>query len=188
MSRAGGSSGQLGPRRHPTVVACASLAHSSASRSLVARVEDLLLSLEASVGEAQSGLVERLRLVEVVPVGGPNLVSVGILLGLPGGAVPELAVALVARGEGVGALVDLELRAVLERNCVVTVPPVGAVVLRRAQVGRARGRREVVERLVVRGRVEHRARAVAAGADLEGLVVPRDQLLVESKQIETVKL
>ena len=43
--------------------------------------------------------MEGLGLVEVVPVGGSQLVRVQVLLRLPRGAIPALAVALIATGQ-----------------------------------------------------------------------------------------
>ena len=53
--------------------------------------------------------MEGLRLVEVVTVRSPVLVSVQVLLCRPGGAVPELAVALVSAGKRLSALVHQQL-------------------------------------------------------------------------------
>ena len=124
--------------------------------------------------------MEGLRLVEAVAVRGSVLISVLILLSPPGVAVPELAVALVAAGHRVGALVDLQLGAVLEGERAVARPPVRLVVDLRAQVARPSCRRKVVFGLVVGCCVEHGAGAVATAADLHGLVVLRDQLGVET--------
>ena len=102
-----------------------------------------------------------------------------VLLGLPVGAVPELAVTLVAAGHGVGALVDLQLGRVLEGNAAVTAPPVRLVVLLRAQVTGASRSRKVVLRLMISCSVEHGASAVAARAHLHRLVILWNQLRIE---------
>lgn len=150
------------------------------THSLVFHVKDLLFSSEASIGHLKLWLVEGLLLIEIVPVSRAVHVSVEVLLCLPGGAVPELAVALVAAGHRVGALVDLQLGAVLEGERAVARPPVRLVVDLRAQVARPSCRRKVVFGLVVGCCVEHGAGAVATAADLHGLVVLRDQLGVET--------
>lgn len=72
-------------------------------------VEDLLLPLETAIGHFESGLMEGLRLVQCVAIRSPELVSVQILLGLPGVTVPKLTVALITASQSVGALGDLEL-------------------------------------------------------------------------------
>lgn len=149
------------------------------AHSLVGDVEDLLFPLEATVGDFELRLVERLSLVEVVSVGRPVHVSVKILLSLPGGAVPQLTVTFITAGNCVRPLVDLQLGRVLECDLVVTAAPVGLVVAVGAQVARTRRRRGVVLRLMVGSGVEHSARAVPAAANLHSLVVPRDQLRVE---------
>ena len=66
--------------------------------SLVNNVKDLLLSFEASISDLKLGLVEWLVLIEIVPVSRSVHVSMEILLGFPGGTVPELTVTLVAAG------------------------------------------------------------------------------------------
>ena len=149
-------------------------------RSLVCDIEDLLLSLEPAIRNLELGLVEWFRLVKVIAVRGPHLVSVLVLLSFPGGAVPELAVALVAAGHRVGTLVDLQLRTVLERQRAITRPPVRLVVDLRAQVARPRRCRKVVLGLVIGCCVEHGAGAVATAAHFHALVVLRDQLGVET--------
>lgn len=53
--------------------------------------------------------MEGLRLVQCVAIRSPELVSVQILLGLPGVTVPKLTVALITASQSVGALGDLEL-------------------------------------------------------------------------------
>ena len=158
--------------------------HNHHHSSLVFHVEDLLFSSEASIGHLKLWLVEGLLLVEIVPVSRAVHVSVEVLLCLPGGAVPELAVALVAAGHRVGTLVDLQLRTVLERQRAVTRPPVRLVVDLRAQIAGSRSCRKVVLGLVVRCCVEHGAGAVATAANLHGLVVLRDQLGVETRKGE----
>ena len=140
----------------------------------------MLFSSEASIGHLKLWLVEGLLLIEIVPVSRAVHVSVEVLLGLPGGAVPELAVALVAAGHRVGTLVDLQLRTVLERQRAITRPPVRLVVDLRAQVARPRRCRKVVLGLVVGCCVEHGAGAVATAAHFHALVVLRDQLGVEA--------
>ena len=60
--------------------------------SLVRSVEDLLFSPETAISHLQNGLVERLRLIKVISVASPDLVSVLVLLCLPGSAVPELTI------------------------------------------------------------------------------------------------
>jgi len=69
--------------------------------SLVFDIEDLLLSLQATIGNLKLRLVERLWLVEAITVRSPELVSVLILLSLPGCSIPELTIALVATLHGV---------------------------------------------------------------------------------------
>ena len=80
--------------------------HSSCS--LVLDVEDLLFATETAISALEFRLVEWLGLVEVVPVAGPDLVSVQVLLSPPRRAVPALTIALVAAGKRVTPLVDLQ--------------------------------------------------------------------------------
>jgi len=148
--------------------------------SFVGDIEDLLFPLQTAVRHFECRLVERLRLVETVTVRSSVLVSVQILFSFPGVTVPELAVALVATREGVGALSDLKPGGVLEDARVLASSPVGAIVDLGAQVAGPSGRRRVVIRLVVARRVEHRAGAVAATAHLHRDVLLRDHLRVES--------
>jgi len=56
---------------------------------------------QAAVGVLQGGLVERLRLIKTVSIGGALLVGVHVLLGVPARAIPESGVGGVATGEGV---------------------------------------------------------------------------------------
>ena len=126
--------------------------------------------------------MERLALVQGHAVSRSDLISVLILLSLPGVAVPELAVALVAAGEGVGALVDLQARRVVEHAVGLARPPVRLVVLLRAQVAGPGGGSEVILRLMVGSRVEHGAGAVAAATNLHGIIFLRDQLRVKSEE------
>lgn len=106
-------------------------------------------------------------MVEVVPVARPHLVRVQVLLVDPASAVPELAIALVTTGVGVGPLVHLQLSAVLEGQRVVAVPPVWLVMDSWLDEGGAGGRLRVVPRLVVRGVLEHCARSVTSAISVE---------------------
>ena len=72
-------------------------------------IEDLLLPLQTTIGHFELRLVEGLVLAHRVAVRRPHLVSVQILLRLPGVAVPKLTVALITASQGVGTLLDLEL-------------------------------------------------------------------------------
>lgn len=151
----------------------------------------MLFELQTAISGLELGLVEGLRLIEVVTVRSPVLVSVQVLLCLPGGAVPELAVALVATGKRLGALVHLELGRVLKQGALLTCAPVGLVVDGGAQVARPCRRREVVLWLRVGGRVGHGTRSVTTAAHFQRGIVLRDQRRVEPNQgmkSETVKL
>jgi len=64
--------------------------------SLVRCVVDLLLSSQAPVSDLKLWLVERFRLVEIVPVRRAVHVSVEVLLCLPFGTIPKLTVTFVA--------------------------------------------------------------------------------------------
>jgi len=66
------------------------------SISLVDDVVDLLFAFEATVGHFQVHLVERFRLIEVIPVKRAYLVSVLILLCTPSCTVPFLPITTVA--------------------------------------------------------------------------------------------
>ena len=124
--------------------------------------------------------MEGLGLVETVTIGSPVLISVQVLLSGPCGAIPELAIALVAADKAVSALVHEQLGRVLEERALLARAPVGLVVDGRAQVARPRRRCEVVFRLRVGRRLWHRARAVTAAAHLKRGVVPWDQPRVEA--------
>ena len=63
--------------------------------SLIEDVKDLLFPFQTPIGDLQLGLVERFGLVEIVAVGGPDLVGPLVLLCSPGGAVPGLTIALI---------------------------------------------------------------------------------------------
>jgi len=124
--------------------------------------------------------VERFVFVEVVPVGGPDLVGVKVLLVDPASAVPQLAVALVAGGLRVSPLVHLELGAVLEGHRVVAVPPVGLVMDAWGLEARASSGARVVLRLVVGSVVEHRAGSITPAVGVQGIVVAWDHGRVKS--------
>ena len=81
----------------------------SSASSFVGHVKDFLLPSQASSGDLELWLVEWLILVESIPVGGPDHVSVLVLLSLPALAVPQLSVAFVARAEGVGTGLNNQL-------------------------------------------------------------------------------
>lgn len=150
--------------------------------SLVCDVEDLLFSLHATVSHFIARLVERLWLVEIVAVGGSNLISVLILLSAPALAVVELAVTLVAADVRVGALGDNQASCVVEGVADRTIPPVWLVMFFGAQVAGPGGSSVVVLWLVVGSSVEHGAGTVAAAAHLHRLVVLGDALGVPSAQ------
>jgi hypothetical protein len=108
--------------------------HAGRSR-VVADVVDVPDALEAGLAVLELVEVEGLRLVELVSVGCPDLVSVHVLLGTPGRAVPQLPVALVARHQGVGLHLELqELRGTVELLRGVTRPEVGLVMHRGVSV------------------------------------------------------
>ena len=124
--------------------------------------------------------MEGLRLVERVSVCGAVLVSVQVLLSLPGRAIPQLTVTLVAAVHCVGPAMDLQLGGVFEGRSRLAAPPVGAVVCLGAEVAGAGGRGGVVLGLMVPGSVKHCASSVTAAPHLHGHVLLRDQLGVES--------
>ena len=126
--------------------------------------------------------MEGLWLVEIVAVGGSNLISVLILLSTPALAVVELTVALVAADVRVGALGDNQASCIVEGVANRAIPPVRLVMFFGAQVASPGGSGEVVLGLVVGSSVEHGAGAVAATAHLHTLVVLGDALSVPSTQ------
>lgn len=148
--------------------------------SLVSDIKDLLLSLKAAVSDLQLGLVERLRLVEVVTVGRPNLVSVLVLLRPPGRAVPELTIALVTTMHGVGASVCLELLGVAEDSAVVTRAVVGLVVNLGVVEAVSGCRHPVVLGLVVGSCVPHGTGAIPATSHLHCDVFLWNQFGIET--------
>jgi len=148
--------------------------------SLVFNIEDLLLSLQATIGNLKLRLVERLWLVEAITVRSPELVSVLIFLSLPGCSIPELTIALVATLHGVGAPMHLQLLGVAEVGSVVTGAPVGLVMDLGVMEAVTSGSHPVVLGLVVRCSVEHSASTIPATTDLHCFVVLWNKLSVES--------
>lgn len=126
--------------------------------------------------------MERLWLVEVVAVGGSNLISVLILLSTPAFAVVKLAVALVAADVRVGALGDNQASCIVEGVADRAIPPVRLVMFFGAHVAGPGGSGVVVLWLVVGSSVEHGAGAVSAAARLHRLVVLGDLLVIPSVQ------
>ena len=116
------SHGQPGERTGPS--RCLSLVDGAATRgsltmmtlprSLVCNVEDLLLTNQTTICHLQLGLLERLGLVDRVSVCGAILVSVKVLLGPPGRAIPQLTVTLVSAVHCVGPAMNLQLGGILE--------------------------------------------------------------------------
>lgn len=133
---------------------------------LVYNIEDLLFSLQATICDLQLGLVEGFGLVEAIAVRSPEHVRVLILLRLPRGSIPQLAIAFIAAVHSVGAPVRLELLRVTEVSRVVTRAPVGLVVDLRVVEAVTRRCHPVVLRLVVLCRVKHGAGAVPTATDL----------------------
>ena len=127
--------------------------------------------------------MEGLGLVETVAVGGPDLVSVLVLLSSPLGAVPQLGVRSVTGGQLVGGdVLELELGTVLETQLGVAGSPVGFGQARGAVVGSSLGGGEVVLRVVVGSVSHHGGLAISAAGGLQGLVVSWDQSGVETVQ------
>ena len=142
----------------------------------------MLLSLKSAVSHLQLGLVEGLGLVEVVAVRRPHLVSVLVLLRLPGRAVPELTIALVTTVHCVGASVCLELLGVAEDSGVVSRAVVRLIVDLWVVEAVTSRRHPVVLGLMVGSRVPHGTGAIPATSHLHRYV-----LLWNQFGIETVK-
>ena len=160
----------------------------SLSSSFVSYVKDLLFSNETTIGDLKLGLVEWFWLVEVVSVGSAVHVSVQVLLSFPGGAVPELTIALVAAGHGVRASVHYQFRRVFEYLGAVATSPVGLVVDLRVVETRTGRCLMIIFGLVVASGVEHRASSVTATSRLHSLIVLWNQFGVETaKKKEATK-
>lgn len=97
---------------------------------VVSQVVDLENLAEAARRVLQLVQVERLWLVELVPVRRPHLVGVLVLLSPPRRTVPQLTIALVTSHERSRGLVDAESPGVVEDGVLASVasPEVGPVV------------------------------------------------------------
>lgn len=131
--------------------------------------------------------MEGLRLVKAVAVRSPVLVSVQVLLGLPGVTIPELTVAFVAARMVVGALSNLQLGGVLKDADIVARPKVRFVVLLGAEVARPGRGHRIVIRLVVSSCVEHGAGTKATASDLHRDILFRNQRGIETSSSEVVR-
>jgi len=151
---------------------------------------------QAAVGVLQGGLVERLRLIEPVSIGGALLVGVHVLLSVPARAIPESSVGSVATGEGVQRRLlvmsvssesrltlngsEAQLGCVLE-NHVITI---AMVRLRRKEglvVGDAsQGRGRLVTSTDARMVLEVSLSAVLSTSSLTSRVFFRDESRVEA--------
>ena len=149
-------------------------------RSLVSDIKDLLSSLQTTVCDLELWLVEGLGLVKAVTVRSSELIGVLVLLSLPGGTIPELAIALVATLHGVRASVHLELSSAAEVSCSVTGAPVRLVVNLWVVEASTSGGHEVVLGLMVLGSVEHGASAIPSATDFHGRIILWNQLGIES--------
>ena len=148
-------------------------------------VEDLLLAFQTSIGHHKLRLVEWFRLVEVVAVGGANLISVLVFLCPPCRAVPLLSIACIATGTGVRPASNLKLRPSLECLRIVAVTPDRIVMNLRIEEGVTHGGAVVVLWLEVPCSVEHSASAVPAASHFHREILLRDQLGVKPA-LETV--
>ena len=178
-SRGGKVGRHLCPHRAPTNKAFSWVGFPSTTHSLICGIKHLLFSAQATISDLKFRLVEGLRLIEVVSVCGAIHVRMEVLLSLPFGTVPQLAVTLVAASHGVRAFVDLQFGRVFEGHSAIARSPVGLVVGLGAQVASAGRRGEVVLWLMVRSSVEHGAGAVSAAAHFHRLIVLRDQFRIE---------
>ena len=141
---------------------------SSNGRSFVSDVEDLLLLPQAAIGNSEFWLVEGLVCVKAHPIASSVLVSVLVLLSSPVLAIPELSVAFIARGVGVGPLGDDKLCAVFEGAVWVPRSQVGSVMNLWAFEACPGSRCEVVSWLMVGGGIHHGSCAVTTGGGVEG--------------------
>ena len=132
--------------------------------SLVICIIDLVAGLDATIVVAQLRLVEGLWLVKAKAVEGAMLVRVGVLLGRPTGAIPQLAVGRVAARQFVtGQILNVLHSVLVELLKRVTFAPIRAVVCNEGalETGTECGC-FVVEGLDVLSRAHHSALAVAA--------------------------
>lgn len=141
---------------------------------VVLQVIDLEEMLESSSGVPELVQVERLGLVEFVPVRRPQLVSVLVLLSPPGSPVPQLPVALVARDLVVRFEVHLQELGGVEAlsGRWGTRSEVGLIEGAGVLVASSHGRVGVLltGRLHVEGRFQLCTAAKAARVGLQGLV------------------
>jgi len=130
--------------------------------------------------------MEGLGLVETVSVGGPHLVSVKVLLSLPGRTVPALTIALVATVKRVGTLVRLKLLSGFKDGRVVTGSKIWLVVLLGVEETSTHGGSGIILWLVVLGSVPHGTGAITSASDFHSLVILGNHSGIESTKIVTV--
>ena len=95
---------------------------------VVSEVVDLERLLEPARGILQLVQMERLRLVELVPVGGSELVGVKVLLRPPMGSVPELSVAFIAGDKRGTVQIDFQESSCVEFTVALSGPEVWLIV------------------------------------------------------------
>ena len=150
------------------------------SESLVSDIEDLLLSLEATVCAYKRWLVEWLRLVEVISVWSSDLISVKILFSLPSCTVPALTITLVTTMKTVRSLVYFELLSVLKDSRIVTSSKIRLVMCLWMEEAGSHSCGGVVFRLEICSCVEHSASSITTTSHFNRFIVSWDQFRIES--------
>lgn len=107
---------------------------------VVREVVDLECLLESARRILQLVQMERLRLVELVPVGGSELVGVLVLLRPPMGSVPELSVAFIAGDKRGTVQIDFQDSSCVEFTLALSGPEVWLIVGIRVLVTLSEGR------------------------------------------------
>ena len=153
----------------------------STASSFVSHIKHFLFLSQTSSSDFELWLVEWLVLVESIPVGSSDLVSMLIFLCFPALTVPELPVAFIAWSERVWTRFNNQLSWVFEGCIWVSSSVVGPVMSLRAKIACSGSSREIISRLHVRSSVHHGPGPVAATCRMEWPVSLRDLRWVESK-------
>lgn len=148
---------------------------------MILDIENDLTSAHTAVSDAQSGLVERLILVEIIAVACSKLVSVQVLLCFPGGAIPQLRVHGITGGVSrQGCLLEGQLGSLLEIGRWLTRSELRLRVHGWLGVGDARSGLEIVQWLDVGMSVHQGGLTVLVRSGMKGVIGAWDQILVKT--------